>query len=163
MSAVQLTRPQVGGLSGRISHPTIWPVGRRSNSCPAGGSATNAESAPNQISIPLAHGKALGNPRNDDGADADFDALELGVLRHEDQVVLDGQAGHDRLVRESPAAHRDDVLRLEPGRNEAMVEPEGDVLVEQEPQEASLTAGGVWAARWAAYRRAATTWTRVSW
>lgn len=112
---------------------------------------------------PLANRKALGDSRDDDGAGTDLDVFELGVLRHQDQVWLDGELSNDLCVRQPPPAHRDDVLAFESACDQAAVELEREVLVEQEPQEASLTAGGVWAARCAAYRSAAMTCSRVSW
>src|SRR5581483_10685506 len=54
------TRRQVGGLSGRISQPTIWPLGRRSNSCPGGGSAANLHRASNQVSTRRRTGRLWG-------------------------------------------------------------------------------------------------------
>src|SRR5581483_695930 len=107
--------------------------------------------------------EALGDARDDDGAEPDLDAFELRVLRQEDQVAVDCEPVFDGRVGQPTLARRDDVLGLEPGPNQASMELEREVLVEQEPQEASLTAGGVWAARWAAYRSAATTCARVSW
>ena len=63
------------------------------------------------------------------------------------QVVFGGQPPSDLGIGKAAAIRGDDVFDVMTGVGELTVELERDVLVQQDPQEASLTAGGMWAAR----------------
>lgn len=95
--------------------------------------------------------KALGNPGDHHHArPLLYKRQKLRVLGYEGQPLLDGETGPDLRVGHSTVAGGDDVLDLVACLSEATVELERDVLVQQNRQDASLTAGGMWAARWAA-------------
>ncbi len=100
---------------------------------------------------PLGDRKPLGDPGDDHGRpNAAREALELAVMGDEDQIVLGDEARSDGWVGEATLPQHDDVLAVVPGGDEPPMELEGEVLVEENPHEASLTAGGRWAARCAA-------------
>lgn len=105
----------------------------------------------------------LGNPGDDDdGRRVQGQFLELGVLCHEHQVGLLDQPLTDLAVRHPAQAQCDDVVGVVAGGDEPPLQLDGEVLVQQEPQETSRTAGARWAATWAAYRSAASSWSRLS-
>jgi hypothetical protein len=97
------------------------------------------------------NGEALRDPGDDHGtAVFGHDGGEVVVLGDEDELGFGRQAGDDLGVGDASLPEHDDVVDLVAPGEEMPVELEREILVEEDPQEASLTAGGVWAARWAA-------------
>ena len=92
-------------------------------------------------------GKALGNTRDDDLAGSgDLYVFEIPIVGQEHEIGLRGESPNDVPIG-APSAPKDDVLGVMAGIKQAGVQAKRKVLVEQEPQESSLTAGGVWSAR----------------
>lgn len=100
--------------------------------------------------------KTLRNPGDDDLPPGDRQVLELPVLGQEHRIPL-CESLDDLSIRDPAKPESDQVLAVNPLTLERAVQSKREVLVEEEPQDTSRTAGGTWPARCAAYRSAART------
>jgi len=103
-----------------------------------------------------AHASRLANAGHDHERVSGFAEQEVFVLGQKQEVLLDKPVFDTSIGRSAPPK-RDDVLRVLAFRRQPSVQRKGEVLIQENLQDAWRTAGGTCAATWAAYARAART------
>ena len=104
----------------------------------------------------------LTNSRQHDDSFGWLIEQEVLIVCQEEKLSLE-ETLPDSLIGCTAPAKGDDVVHLFAVSLQAMVQREREVLVEEDLQDAWRTAGGKWAATWAAYAKAARTCSSESW